>query len=152
MSALSSARALLNSRPIVWFDAARTVAVATTIEIALRTVPVTRVARLLGVRVVLDGRPAATGHMSDVRFSQREAERLDTSWRVLRAGPFNASCLRRALVAAWVLRRRDHAVRIGVRKSDGRVRAHAWLELDGVSLDPDAVDHFAILVPVGTAS
>ena len=70
-------------------------------------------------------------------LSMNERRRLRIAWRVLAIGPFDGSCLRRALVGAWMLRSRDHAVRIGVRKTPDGIRAHAWLEIDGVSLDPD---------------
>jgi hypothetical protein len=46
-------------------------------------------------------------------------------------GPFRPSCLRQALVTAWLLRGRGVAatVRIGVAREQGRVRAHAWVEV-----------------------
>jgi len=100
---------------------------------------------MLGVRVELNAPPVMVGDVEALEFDARESERLDVAWRILRRPPFNGTCLRRAMLGGFVLRRRDHAVRIGVRKVDGQVAAHAWLEVDGVSLDPDAVNEFHVL-------
>jgi hypothetical protein len=61
-----------------------------------------------------------------------------------RHGLFRPSCLRQALVVAWLLGRRGAAtsLRIGVTKEDGQLQAHAWLEVPGtprisVFADPD---------------
>lgn len=115
---------------------------AATIEVGLRLTTLPRVAALMGVRIQVDGVHGRPGSATDVLLSPAERRRIDLAGRVLRRGPFEDSCLRRAMLAARILRRRDHAVRIGVRKVDGAVKAHAWLELDGVSLDPDAVDFY----------
>lgn len=47
-----------------------------------------------------------------------------------RHGLFRPSCLRQALVAAWLLSGRGIApsLLIGVAKEDGQLRAHAWVE------------------------
>jgi hypothetical protein len=44
-----------------------------------------------------------------------------------------------------VLRRHAPALRIGVAKNDRGVQAHAWVEVDGVSLDPDAATMYEVL-------
>ena len=53
-----------------------------------------------------------------------------------RRGPFGGTCLVRALALQWSLARHgiDSELRVGVRKIDGRLDAHAWLEHDGVPL------------------
>jgi hypothetical protein len=50
-----------------------------------------------------------------------------------RHGPYRATCLRQSLALWWLLRRRgaSAALRIGVGKPDGRLGAHAWVELHG---------------------
>ena len=55
-----------------------------------------------------------------------------------RRGPINTTCLRQSLLVYWLLRRRGLApeLKIGVRKQDAMLDAHAWVELDGRSLDP----------------
>ena len=58
-------------------------------------------------------------------------------WLVEVAGrhsPVNATCLKKALVLSWLLRRRGipTELRIGVaRQEGGLVKAHAWLDCDG---------------------
>lgn len=49
---------------------------------------------------------------------------------------FRASCLERALVLWWQLRRRGVAanLRIGARKEQDRFEAHAWVEVAGQPL------------------
>jgi hypothetical protein len=56
--------------------------------------------------------------------------------------PVPCSCLTRSLVLDWMLRRRavESALRIGVRLVEGRLEAHAWVEVDGNPLgEPAAV-------------
>ncbi len=51
------------------------------------------------------------------------------------------TCLRQALVLQWLLARRGIAaeLRIGVRREADRLMAHAWLEKDGLPLEPRGV-------------
>ena len=52
-------------------------------------------------------------------------------------GPFRTKCLPRAVVL-WALLQRhgfDAEVQLGVRQAGRGLEAHAWVELDGVSLD-----------------
>ena len=58
-------------------------------------------------------------------------------------GPFRAKCLPRAIVL-WSMLRHDGVaaeLRLGVRHGDRGFEAHAWVEVDGLSLDgqPEAV-------------
>jgi len=55
-----------------------------------------------------------------------------------RHGLFSATCLRQALALWFLLRRRGMAaeLRIGVRKNADRLEAHAWVESNGLALDP----------------
>ena len=54
-------------------------------------------------------------------------------------GPFPARCLPRAVVLWALLRRQgvDAEIKLGVRRGDRGVEAHAWVELDGVALEQD---------------
>jgi hypothetical protein len=56
-----------------------------------------------------------------------------------RHGFFNASCLHRAMILWWLLRRQGIAsdLRFGVRKKVGEVQAHAWVEYGGNPLDDE---------------
>jgi len=58
-----------------------------------------------------------------------------------RHGLCRANCLEQSLVLWWLLLRRgvSAGLRIGVRKAEGCMRAHAWVELSGVVLN-DAED------------
>jgi hypothetical protein len=54
-----------------------------------------------------------------------------------RHGVYKATCLRRSLLTWWLLRREriPSNVCFGVRMSDGRLEAHAWLEYNGVIIN-----------------
>lgn len=80
--------------------------------------------------------------------SRREANdpvaRAETVARMVaiaaRRGPLPASCLPRALVTSWLLRREgiESALRIGVARDGGPFRAHAWVEVGGRPIGEDA--------------
>ena len=75
----------------------------------------------------------------------------------LGARQVGASCLQRALLLRWLLRRRGlrSELRIGVRFDDGRLDAHAWLESGGTPIDeaPDIASRFAVFDrPIALAS
>jgi hypothetical protein len=59
-----------------------------------------------------------------------------------RHAPCRADCLRRSLVLWWLLRRAGlpGELRIGARKRDGRLEAHAWVEHGGRPLEGTADD------------
>lgn len=68
------------------------------------------------------------------------ADRLAWLARAIGArSPWPTTCLRQALALWWLLRRRGHAaqLKIGVIRRDSPFQAHAWVELDGVALDPE---------------
>lgn len=61
--------------------------------------------------------------------------------RARRYGLFRGNCLSQSLALLWLLRRAGHhgAIQIGVKPSAGGVLAHAWVELDGQTIDPAAI-------------
>ena len=65
----------------------------------------------------------------------------------VRHGLGHPTCLEESLVLWWLLRRQgiDSELRIGVRKSGGKVEAHAWVEREGAALnEPQALhEHYA---------
>ncbi len=138
-------RTVLRMPPRRWRDLVVAAVVAARVERALRSGGLERAARIGGVRVGMTGSAADVGTVSQVDFTDREREQLDTAWRLLRQPPFNGTCLRRALVGGYFVRHRDPLLRIGVTKANGEVAAHAWLEIDGVSLDPDGAGKYAVL-------
>ena len=73
-------------------------------------------------------------------------QNFDARWvhqtvRMVRAaadhGPFHGNCLRQSVALWWLLRRQgiDSELRIGVRKTDARLEAHAWIEWRGRALN-----------------
>ena len=52
--------------------------------------------------------------------------------------PWKGTCLRRSLVLTNRLSASSPRLRVGVRRDSGRMTAHAWVEIDGVSWDPEA--------------
>lgn len=61
--------------------------------------------------------------------------------RARRYGPFFGTCLTQSLALIWMLRRAGHEgrLRIGVKTDGGRLLAHAWVELNGETIDPAAI-------------
>lgn len=51
-----------------------------------------------------------------------------------RHGLYKATCLRRSLLVWWLLRGEgiQSYIRFGVRKHDGQLEAHAWVEYNGI--------------------
>lgn len=129
-------------------DYAAVVAAAVTqarIEWALHRRPLPALADALGVPLVTSTGPLATEPFAE-RLTADERRALRAVRRVLRHWPWDNTCLRRALGMGYVLRGRGPSLRVGVTKTDGAVRAHAWLEIDGRTLDPDAPSTFRSLV------
>ena len=105
----------------------------------------------LGLRWV--GFDRLVRHLGRVRGSRRpwveaidgeRAARLVES--VSRLYPFNPTCLKKSLVLFWMFRRRGipAELRIGVRKVDGKLEAHAWIEQGGrVLFDEDTASRYA---------
>lgn len=62
-----------------------------------------------------------------------------------RHGAIKATCLRQSLLVYWLLRRRGlkPELRLGVRKDEGTLDAHAWIELEGHALSPTPIRHRA---------
>ena len=64
--------------------------------------------------------------------SVRVVDTLFTLW------PWKGTCLRRSLVLTNRLSASAPRLRVGVRRDSGRMTVHAWVEIDGVSWDPEA--------------
>jgi hypothetical protein len=116
--------------------------IAMTVELGLRTTNLPRLCQLLGVRLGVADR-AQGGHAGPVppwRLGPRDAARFHAARRVVGALPWakDRPCLRTALVAARLLRRRSPAVHLGAALVAGRVAAHAWIVVDDMTLDPSA--------------
>lgn len=78
--------------------------------------------------------------------NMQKAERLAELAEIAgRRGAIAFTCLRQALMVYWLLRRRGFApeLMIGVRKRDGMVDGHAWVELQGAALNQQNLTHVA---------
>lgn len=112
------------------------------VELALRTMTLPRLSGMLGVQLRLgpDTRHEAPQSASTQGLNARDATRYRAAHRVLQIWPGanTGGCLRLALVAGCLLRRRQPELHLGVAHVDGHTVAHAWLTIDGVVLDPTA--------------
>lgn len=65
-----------------------------------------------------------------------------------RNGLISATCLRQSVLLEYWLKRRGLAaeIKIGVRKEQDLFDAHAWVELNGVPLAQDSLEHHHILL------
>jgi len=143
MSIAGRVRALAAVGPRGWSRVVRTVLVARRIERSLVSEPLDETAKRFGVRLSFD---PPTRVAEDVVFDEREAADIRLALRVISHRPFNGTCLRRALIMGDILRDRDPLLRVGVAKDAGRVQAHAWVEIDGIALDPMADREYTALV------
>lgn len=116
------------------------IAATVVVEIGLHTIRLPRLARLLRVRLDVDGHPAQDSlDPSAVLRIRRYGRATD---RVLRRWPFGDTCLRRALILGFLIRRLDPILCIGVRRDDaGEIAAHAWLVVAGATLDSTAAQY-----------
>jgi hypothetical protein len=114
------------------------------LRIALRRVGYTR------TRAALE---RWTGRYAKRAPSRRELEAAESLAELAkiagRRAPLAATCLPQALAVHAVLRRRglDPELRIGVRKAEDRVEAHAWVELAGWPLAQPGIDHQPLPIP-----
>ncbi len=118
---------------------AQVTAVLVLVEVAVRSVPVGRLAGWLGVtlQLSLDPGPGSAGLPVD-GFSADELRRARFAHRLLAHWPYGAGpCLRESLVVGHALRRHQPAMRLGVARDGQVMTAHAWLEVGGVSLESD---------------
>jgi hypothetical protein len=118
---------------------AEVTAVLVLVEIAVRTVPVARLAGWLGVELQLSAEPAPRSAGLPVDgFSPGEVWKARFARRLLAHWPFGPGpCLRESLVVGHALRRHQPAMRLGVARDGHVITAHAWLEVGGVSLESD---------------
>jgi hypothetical protein len=132
-SALDTARRLRRAHlgPRDLLEVARILAVAMRIEHSLRHEALPATVRRARIRFATTGE-SALGQMALPAWARR---RMALVQAVLRRGPVDDTCLRRALVAGHRLAALDPELVIGVRPDGASVEAHAWLRVDGCDLD-----------------
>lgn len=136
---LSFRRALRATKALGWADrleVLRILGLALVVELGLRTLPLPRLAGLL--RVDLDLRSEARGHPMEVPPPAWAVRRIHLTRAVLRYS--RQTCLRNSLIVATRLRSLSPKLRIGVKKTEGALTAHAWLEMDGFFFDAGALE------------
>lgn len=105
--------------------------------------------RLLGFRrwkgliVSLTRDPISNLSVIDVGLADSARAVAHIEHTVARHLFFKTNCLERSLALWWLLRKRGIAaeVRIGVRKNEKRLEAHAWVDFGGVVLNDDGDTH-----------
>lgn len=121
-------------------------------ELAVRTVRLPRLAHALGIALE-DGndtqvRARASARRLGPEAVDRRAALVD---RVYRAWPRHDSCLRRAILLGFYVRRASPLLRIGVARDGESVRAHAWIEVDGRVVGDEAGDYAPLRPPARVA-
>jgi hypothetical protein len=108
-------------------------------EAAVRLMPLPKLARRLGISLgepdALDGKPARSLSRDAIDRRAAAVDRLYRMW------PRRDSCLRRALVLGYRIRAARPTMQIGVAKEGDRVRAHAWIEVDGRVVGDESGDY-----------
>lgn len=124
---------------------------AVVVEVALRLVPLPRLAAAVGAPVCLTPGPADPADPSAL-LGPVDAARLRAAKILMRRWPFGARgpCLRHALVAGRLLRHRRPRLVLGALRDERGATAHAWLLVDGVALDADA-ERWTPLIRPGAA-
>ena len=117
-------------------------ALAVYCEVLIRWVPLRRLARSLGVG--LSSGSDATTSQPLGSLPGWATDRLRITNVVMRNWPVSAVCLRHSLVAGQRVRRLHPILRIGVAEPTlNGFDAHAWLEIDGRSLDVESDRYLA---------
>lgn len=129
------------------YDLVVTLALAVVVEVGIRVLPLPTLTGLLRVPLQTDARDDEQTEQS-LALDSRSRRRLQIISRVMRHWPFDEKCLRRSLVAAVRIRHVNPSLVIGVAIKDGEIKAHAWLRVRGVDLDPIA-SSFGQLQPLG---
>lgn len=130
-----------------WPAVLDTLVVAFVVEVGLRTMRLPRLARILGVplsELADDVRDDTT----QLAIPSAAVRRLRISAKVMRHWPFDEKCLRRSLVCGYRIRELNPSLVVGVAIVGNEVKAHAWLTVDGISLDSLGSTSFLGLVPV----
>lgn len=114
-------------------------------ELGIRLLPLPRVARLFRVRFV-DG-AGAEAIEAITELPPWATTRLRVVRTVMSRWPVDGTCLRHSLVAGQRIRALQPQLRLGVSRGGAGVVAHAWLEVDGRSLDASSDRYLPLLPP-----
>jgi hypothetical protein len=115
----------------------RGVTVLLFVEATIRWVRLPRLTRALGVRFEPwseSGRPSLTskGPAAEADLPVAVVRARQNVDRLVRVWPLGAGpCLRESLVLGHLIQAEAPVLRLGVARHGGRIRAHAWVEIDG---------------------
>jgi Transglutaminase-like superfamily len=127
-----------------WVEVVVTAATGLAVEAGLRTMQLPTLARRLGVP--LDEHPPDEAQPPrPIPLPPDELRRLQLSAAVMRRWPFDEKCLRMSLACGHRIRSHRPSLVVGVALAGGELKAHAWLTVDGVSLDPSGSSTFSSL-------
>jgi len=128
-------------------DAAVVLGWMSAVEVAVRVLPLPRLASLIGSPLGIADPPRELAAPPELRGSERR--RLLLLDALGRRWPFGSGpCLRQALVAGRILRRHRPVLRIGAALSHSDVVGHAWLEVGALELG-HSEDFTALVVAPG---
>lgn len=104
--------------------------------------------RLLGYRrtlALVEARSDMPARRTATTAERDRAHRLATLLSIAGRRGLRATCLPQAMLLHLLLRRRglDPQLKLGVRRTDAQPDMHAWVELEGDSLDPLPSTHRA---------
>ena len=123
-------RAVTGLPPDELLTTVHVVVVLLVVEALIRWVPLSRLSRLLGLRVDLTPPEPDAVPMAVSELPPRAQRQIRCTRRVTAVWPSaNGPCLRRSLVAGHLLRAHDPAVRLGVAGVGEELVAHAWIEI-----------------------
>ncbi len=109
-------------------------------EVGVRTVRLERLARLFSVSLAPTGEPGG----SPATVPEWARARLRVIPTVMNRWPVDGTCLRQSLVTGQRLRKLRPTLHIGVRRGEDAVLAHAWVDIDGRSLDASSIDYLEL--------
>lgn len=117
-------------------EVAHVLAAGLLVESLVRFEPLPSLCRRFGVRLATADDPLSPPSGVLPPWTER---RLRAVGAVFRFWPWGrqGDCLRRGLVTGHRLRTIDPVLRFGVRRANGAVLAHAWIEVHGVALQLD---------------
>jgi len=121
------------------FTAILATGVMVVVEVGLKLVSLSRLARWMGVPLATDQAPPPVAGPDDLGILTGDEQRAywALGW-VLARWLYDGTCLRRALALGWFLRRRGPVLRLGMIDDAGPV-AHAWIEIEGRAFNAQPV-------------
>lgn len=135
MTLRSKLRTLARLSPDERREVVRLVPAVLLVSAGLGRIPLRTLRRLIGLRVEPQpGLGSAAARTLSIRNASMAVDLWARNW------PGMSGCLPRALVLGHALRSHGAVVRIGVARDAGKVAAHAWVDVGGISLEGPPVE------------